>query len=109
MGPFRVTAENTATVDPDGTVRLLTAILADSPRLPGAACRGRHRTYDPLPRVHQHQRQERARLAEATRICATCPARAQCPTVTTGPGVTAVSVGRRPAPIPPPPGVLPAA
>ncbi|MGH3548946.1 MAG: WhiB family transcriptional regulator [Pseudonocardiaceae bacterium] len=41
------------------------------------------RTYDPLPRDHQHQRQEHLRRTEAARICATCPVRARCSKVTT--------------------------
>ncbi|MGH3513391.1 MAG: hypothetical protein ACRDRB_14090 [Pseudonocardiaceae bacterium] len=88
-GPFRVTAEKTATVDPDGTVRLLAAILTDQPRLPGAACIGHHRTYDPLPRDHQHQRQEQLRRTEAARICAGCPVTDRCPDVTTMAGKAA--------------------
>lgn len=35
-------------MDPDATVRLLTAILTDQPRLVGAACIGRHELFDPI-------------------------------------------------------------
>ncbi len=114
-GPFRATAENTADVDPDGTVRLLTAILVDQPKLDGAACRGRHELFDPIRCIDpQHYRQEQIRRTEAARICSTCPARTRCPTVTTGPGITAVSVRQRPAPRrpsnpPPAAGIIPAA
>ncbi|MGH8572555.1 MAG: hypothetical protein ACREX8_08270 [Gammaproteobacteria bacterium] len=37
-------------MDREGTIKLLSAILADLPKLPGeAACRGRHRLFDELP------------------------------------------------------------
>ena len=40
-----------------GPIQLLKQILADQPRLPGAACVGRHHVSDPLPgndgRVHR--------------------------------------------------------
>jgi hypothetical protein len=55
-------------------IKLLSAILAHLPRLPGASCIGKHRMYDPvLGNGHQHRDQERARLAEAARVCAGCP------------------------------------
>ncbi len=38
------------TVDPDGTVRLVGAILRGTPSLPGAACRGRHELYNDVVR-----------------------------------------------------------
>jgi hypothetical protein len=54
-------------------IKLLSAILAHLPRLPGASCIGKHRMYDPvLGNGHQHRDQERARLAEAARVCAGC-------------------------------------
>ncbi|MGH3779088.1 MAG: hypothetical protein ACRDRO_00285 [Pseudonocardiaceae bacterium] len=39
---------DTATVDPEDTVKLLSAILAGVPRLPRAACVGRSELYDEL-------------------------------------------------------------
>ncbi|MGH3888769.1 MAG: hypothetical protein ACRDSZ_19790 [Pseudonocardiaceae bacterium] len=36
------------TVDRDGTIKLLAVILADLPKLDGAACRGRHELFDPI-------------------------------------------------------------
>ncbi|MGH3897571.1 MAG: hypothetical protein ACRDTA_04825 [Pseudonocardiaceae bacterium] len=36
------------TVDRDGTIKLLAVILADLPKLDGAACRGRHELFDPM-------------------------------------------------------------
>ncbi len=64
---------------------LLTAILADQPRLVGAACCGRHELFDPIRRNEPgFQRHEQTRRTEAARICAGCPGvRAQCPKVTT--------------------------
>ncbi|MGH3824569.1 MAG: hypothetical protein ACRDRA_17305, partial [Pseudonocardiaceae bacterium] len=65
-------------------VQLLKVILADQPRLPGAACRGRHELFDPVvgngPRF---QHREQHRRAEAARVCAGCPERHHCPDVTT--------------------------
>jgi transcription factor WhiB len=70
-------------VDREATVRLLAAILAGQPRLPGAACRGRCELFDPIrgnsPRF---QRQKHLRLAEAARVCAGCPVTQRCPDVT---------------------------
>ncbi|MGH3548413.1 MAG: WhiB family transcriptional regulator [Pseudonocardiaceae bacterium] len=75
---------NTGAVDREGTVRLLSAILADSPRLPGAACRGRHALFDPIRGNEPgFQRQEQRRRTDAARLCAGCPVRAQCSKVTT--------------------------
>ncbi len=90
VGSFRVTAGNTATVDPDGTVRLLIAILTGQPQLPGAACRGRHELFDPIRCIDpQHYRQEQIRRTEAARICAGCPMIHRCPDVTTTAGEAA--------------------
>jgi hypothetical protein len=36
---------DTAKVDPEGAIKLLSAILAGTLRLPGAACIGHHRLY----------------------------------------------------------------
>ncbi len=55
-------------MDPDAALDLLKEILAGVPRLPGAACIGRHEMFDPvLGNGHQYQRQERARLTEESR------------------------------------------
>ncbi|MGH3522204.1 MAG: hypothetical protein ACRDU4_05100 [Mycobacterium sp.] len=71
-------------MDPDGTVRLLSAILTDSPRLPGAACRGRHAMFDPIRGNEPgFQRREQVRRTEAARVCAGCPVIHRCPDVTT--------------------------
>ncbi|PZS23005.1 MAG: hypothetical protein DLM60_03360 [Pseudonocardiales bacterium] len=71
-------------MDPDGTVRLLSAILADQPRLSGAACIGRHEMFDPIRNGDpRYQREEQLRRTEAARLCAGCPARQRCPDVTT--------------------------
>ncbi|MDQ2882553.1 MAG: hypothetical protein M3Y48_15475 [Actinomycetota bacterium] len=58
---------DTATVDPDGTVRLLSAILAGVRPLPGASCVGHHELYDELHGGYgrRHRDQERERLARA--------------------------------------------
>jgi WhiB family redox-sensing transcriptional regulator len=71
-------------MDADAALDLLKEILAGVPRLPGAACIGRHELFDPVPGNggHQHQRQEQIRRAEAARLCATCPAIRHCPSVT---------------------------
>ncbi|MGH3857962.1 MAG: WhiB family transcriptional regulator [Pseudonocardiaceae bacterium] len=76
-------------VDREGTVRLLAAILTDQPRLPGAACRGRHALFDPIRGNEPgFQRREQVRRTEAARICAGCPVRTQCRTVATNSAVT---------------------
>jgi len=71
-------------MDADAALALLKAILADSVRLPNAACVGRHELFDPIPGNggDQHQRQEQIRRAEAARLCAGCPAILHCPSVT---------------------------
>ncbi len=51
------------TVDPDGTVRLVGAILCGTPSLPGAACRGRHELYDEIPGQSREARAQRCELA----------------------------------------------
>jgi hypothetical protein len=63
----RLLMENTDPVDHDGTIKLLSKILADLPRLPGAACIGRHEWFD---------------RTQAARLCATCPAIRHCTSVT---------------------------
>lgn len=70
-------------MDADSALLLLREILVDLPRLPNAACVGRHQLFDPvLGNGRQYQRQEQIRLAEAARLCAECPAIRHCTTVT---------------------------
>jgi hypothetical protein len=71
-------------MDREASIKLLSTILADTVRLTGAACIGRHELFDRTPGNggHQHQRQEQIRRAEAARLCATCPAIRHCPSVT---------------------------
>ncbi|MGH3844366.1 MAG: hypothetical protein ACRDS0_23405 [Pseudonocardiaceae bacterium] len=93
-------------MDPDGTVRLLSAILAGVRPLPGAKCVGQHELYDELHGGYgrRHRDQERERLQRAAACCAGCPARPQCTTVTTSSTVTiAVSMRRASAPSTRPP------
>jgi hypothetical protein len=80
----RLLMENTDPVDHDGTIELLSKILADTVRLTGAACIGRHELFGQTPGNggHQHQRQEQIRRAEAARLCAGCPAIQHCTSVT---------------------------
>ncbi|MDQ2884024.1 MAG: hypothetical protein M3Y48_23455 [Actinomycetota bacterium] len=84
-------------MDPEGSIKLISAILAGVRRLPGASCVGRHELYDELHggygRRHRDQERERHDLAAA--CCAGCPARTRCTTVTTSSTVTlAVSMRR---------------
>lgn len=68
-------------VDREGSIKLLSAILADLPRLDGAACIGHHDLYDEQPEGRSHQRrdEQRARGELAAAGCAGCPVRARCP------------------------------
>ncbi len=70
------------TVDPDGTIKLVGAILRGTPSLPGAACRGRHELFDEIP--GQPNRRGVAeilaqRRTAAAALCSQCPVRARCP------------------------------
>ena len=70
-------------MDREGSIKLLSAILANQPHLPGAACRGQHELFDPIRgRGPRFQRQEQIRLAEAAQVCAGCPAIRPCQSVT---------------------------
>jgi hypothetical protein len=53
--------------DPDGTIRLLGAVLRGIPNLPGAACSGRHQLFDTVPLEDPVTRAQR--LPEAGRLC----------------------------------------
>jgi WhiB family redox-sensing transcriptional regulator len=75
---------DTVHMDREGSIKLLSGILAGTPRLPGAACIGRHELYDPIAgNGPQFQRAEQIRLAEAAQVCAGCPVIQRCPSVTT--------------------------
>ncbi|MGD3151940.1 hypothetical protein [Tsukamurella tyrosinosolvens] len=62
----------------DGTVDLLGAMLADTPKLAGAACIGRAGLFDPqAPNEHRDDLAYRHR--SAAEVCRTeCPALAEC-------------------------------
>jgi hypothetical protein len=74
------------TMDREASIKLLSTILADTVRLTGAACIGKHQLFDQIPGNGGHPHQEQIRRAEAARLCARCPAIRHCPsvTVTTG-------------------------
>lgn len=55
--------------DNGGWLPLLAAVLRDTPRLPGALCRGRHRLFDA---DGQHD------VSGALELCGRCPARGPC-------------------------------
>jgi hypothetical protein len=97
-------------MDADATLALLKQILAGTVRLPGAACVGRHRLFDSVVgNGHRYRDQEHTRIARAAACCATCPARAQCPTATTSSTITlAVGVRRSSARVRPRPRHRPA-
>ncbi len=89
-------------MDREGVVRLLEAILASQPKLPGASCIGRHSVFDAEPgNGRWYQIQEQNRVAEAARVCGGCPVRPRCPCPTSA---GSAAVGE-----PAGPGVLPAA
>jgi hypothetical protein len=68
---------DTATVDPNGTIKLLSKILWELPNLPGAACTGRHELYEDPARENPVLRTQR--VATAARVCRSCPQRPACP------------------------------
>jgi hypothetical protein len=56
-------------MDREGSVKLLSVILADLPQLSGARCVGQHGLFDELPgRGHQHRDQGQIRLTEAAPV-----------------------------------------
>lgn len=71
-------------MDRDGSIKLLSTILTNIPRLTGASCIGHHRLFDPLPGNGNQaiRAQERHRVARAAACCAGCPAIRHCPSVT---------------------------
>jgi hypothetical protein len=64
-------------VDPDGTVRLLGAILTGVPALPAAACRRRAGLFDDR-HDGEDVEQRQARLESAAAVCRGCPAQPAC-------------------------------
>ena len=80
-GPFRGTGWNTQRcVGRESIIKLLSAVLANQPALPGAACRGRHEVLDPSRgNGHRYKGREQIRLEEAARVCAGCPVMQRCP------------------------------
>jgi hypothetical protein len=65
-------------MDCEGTITLLSVILAGTPQLNGAACVGRHQLYDEIPDRGQSD-QRRQRYQAATGVCSRCPVRVLCP------------------------------
>ena len=63
-------------MDPNGTIKLLGAILWRLPNLPGAACQGHHRLYEDV--AHEDPTLRAQRVATAARLCRNCPQRAAC-------------------------------
>jgi hypothetical protein len=55
-------------VDPDGTIKLLSAILAGTPRLDGAACVSHHQLYDETPRSGAARSAAGARRGRSDRV-----------------------------------------
>ena len=114
---LRLLVVDTRSVDHDGTIKLLSEILTDTARLPGASCVGRHELFDPVVgNGLVYRDQERARLTKAATVCATYPVQMQCITMVTSSAtsITAVVAVRRSAvPARPrfrhPPGTLPLA
>ncbi|MDQ3762607.1 MAG: hypothetical protein M3460_13355 [Actinomycetota bacterium] len=71
-------------MDRDAALRLLELILRDQQALPGAACRGRHRIFDPVEgRTPQASAERRRRAALTVRCCAGCVVRHRCPVART--------------------------
>jgi hypothetical protein len=71
-------------MDREGSIKLLSAILADIPRLPGASCTGKRHMFDPAPgNGRQYQRQEQIRLAETAWVLRWLPVIGRCTTVIT--------------------------
>jgi hypothetical protein len=65
-------------VDREGTIMLLSVILAGTPLLNGAACVGRHQLYDEIPGRGQLD-QRRQRYQAAAGVCSWCLVRVLCP------------------------------
>jgi hypothetical protein len=86
-------------MDREASIKLLSTILADTVRLPGAACIGKHRMYDPIvENRHRYRDREWARLTKAARVCAGCPVIQRCNTVATMATVEVMPAPRRPPP-----------
>ena len=73
-------------------IELLMAELAAAiPRLPGAVCVGRESLFDPVERDGEHGDDAKYRHRAALRLCAGCPALAEC-----GEWLDSLPVGARP-------------
>lgn len=64
-------------LDPEGVVRLLTAVLAGAPKLSDAGCRGRHALFDDR-RSDEDVDDAEIRHAAAAAVCCRCPALDAC-------------------------------
>ncbi len=53
-------------MDPNGTIKLVGAILRGTLSLPGAACRGRYELYDEVPGQSRGARAQRCELAASS-------------------------------------------
>lgn len=71
----------TRSVDADGAVTLVAAIVRGVPSLPGAACVGRWELFDEVAGARGQERREleRQRVERAAAVCRSCPARPGCP------------------------------
>lgn len=65
------------TLNPEGSVRLLSAILWELPALPRAACRDRPGLFDER-RDGETREQQGERLKDAVAVCRRCPELAVC-------------------------------
>jgi hypothetical protein len=65
-------------MDREGTITLLSVILAGIPQLNGAACVGRHHLYDEIPGRGQND-QRRQSYQAAAGVCSRCPVPVLCP------------------------------
>lgn len=87
-------------MDADAAEHLLRAILADLPRLPGAACVSQYALFDDVPGC-QSRDQRAERFEAAVRVCESCPARPACPESLPDP-----AAGRMVSPLMTPPVVI---
>ncbi|MGH3896793.1 MAG: hypothetical protein ACRDTA_00785 [Pseudonocardiaceae bacterium] len=84
---------NTTHRGPDGTVRLIGAILRGTPSLPGAACIGRHELFDDVAQEDPATRRERLDAAAELSRSPDLPAISSC--LYSLRGATAPNGGRR--------------
>ncbi|WP_030171788.1 MULTISPECIES: WhiB family transcriptional regulator [Actinomycetes] len=62
---------------PPDLIALMAQILVDTPKMPDAACIGRHELFDP-PVAYEDPGDVLDRHTAAVGICSTCPARTRC-------------------------------